>query len=361
MSVLICLSSAPWQSIPTRTQQLMTRLKGVEVLFFEPPEERGSREHKRPGRKVRPGVTAYTLPSVWGEGPMQGLRDRHDDRRLGDYIQEVLRRREERDPVLWCTTPRAVRLLDYLPYKGLVYDCDRYWTDLPPEMESELAANADVIFAASGGLVDRLSPCCDNIAVVPNGCNYPMFAREDIEVPGPLRDIVGPLIGYAGTLWADLDLSPVFTCAAAHPDWNFLFLGRQEPGPGLRRLRGMEQVILADRVPLIEVPDYIRQFDVCLDLRRAGVPSDVCPGRVFEYLASGKPVVRHSYPGQMEDFPPGVAYQSDDPHGFTAACEQAIREDGVWLRGRRRELGQAAGWDRRAESVQHILEMNTLL
>ncbi len=361
MSTVICLSAAPWQSTPTRTQQLMTRLKGVEVLFFEPPEEKGCRAHKKPGRKVRPGVTAYTLPSVWAQGPMQGLRRRHNQRRLSDYIQDVLRRHDLREPLLWCATPQAVGLLDYLPYKGLVYDCDRYWAGFPPELESELAANADVIFAASGGLADRLSPCCNNIAILPNGCNYPMFAREDIEVPAPLGDIVGPLVGYAGTLWADLDYSPVLTCVAAHPDWNYIFLGRHEPSPGLRKLRAMKQVILADRVPLIEVPDYIRQFDVCLDLRRQGVASDVCPGRVYEYLASGKPVVRHSYPGQMEDFPPGVAYQSPDLHGVVAACEQAIREDSTWLKTRRRAIGESAGWDRRADQVQQILETNMLL
>lgn len=360
MSAIVCLSAAPWQSVPTRTQQFMTRLKGVEVLFFEPPEARGSREHKKPGRKVRPGVTAYTLPNILGAPPQQRLRFRWDQRRVSDYIQDILRRRGETEPILWCATPQAVHLLDYLPYQGLVYDCDRYWTQFPPEWESELALSADVILAASAGLADRLGPCSDNIAVIPNGCNYPMFARSDIETPAPLRDIVGPLLGYAGTLWADLDYGPVFTCIAAHPDWNFLFLGRQEPSPGLKKLRGMEQVILADRVPLIEVPDYIRQCDVCMDLRREGVANDVCPGRVFEYLASGKPVVRHSFPGQIEDFP-GIAYQSDELHGFVAACEQAIREDSAWLKKRRREAGEAAGWDRRAQEVQQILEANMLL
>ncbi len=361
MNAIVCFSAASWQSTPTRTQQLMTRLKGVEVLFFEPPAAPGSRAHKKPGRKVRPGVTAYTLPSVAEEGPALRLRQRRAQRRLADYVQGVLRRHGVRDPLLWCAAPQAVSLLDYLPYKGLVYDCDRYWAELDPALESELAAQADVIFAASAGLADRLGPCCDNIAVVPNGCNYPMFAREDIAVPGPVKDIVGPLIGYAGTLWADLDYRPVLTCVAAHPDWNYIFLGKAQPSPGLKKLRAMKQVILCDRVPLIEVPDYIRQFDVCMDLQRQGVASDVCPGRVFEYLASGKPLVRHSYPGQMEDFPPGVAYQSPDLHGFVACCEQAIREDSAWLKGRRRELGQAAGWDKRAQAVQDILEMNMLL
>lgn len=362
MSAIVCISAAPWRSIPTRTQQLMTRLKGTQIFFFEPPAERGSQEYKKPGRKVRPGITVYTLPPVWDVTPRQRLRFRHNQRKTADFIQGILRRSDQREPLLWCATPEGVHLLDYLPYKGLVYDCDRYWTQFPLTWESDLAIAADVVFAASGGLVDRLSPCSGNIALVPNGCNYPMFTRSDIEVPQTLKEAGKPLLGYAGTLWADLDLDPIFTCAAAHPDWWFLLLGAQEPSPALERLRAMPQVILADRCPLIEVPDYVHQCDVCLDLRRTGVANDVCSSRIFEYLSAGKPVVRHSFPGQVEDFSvPGLCYQSDELHGFVAACEQALREDSHWLQTRRREAGEASAWDNRALTVQKILETNMLL
>ena len=59
----------------------------------------------------------------------------------------------------------------------MVYDCDRDWFDLPPRWESDLALAADVVFAASPGLADHLSPCNDNIALLPNGVNFPMFTR----------------------------------------------------------------------------------------------------------------------------------------------------------------------------------------
>ena len=53
MNQYVCLASAPWQAVPTRTQQLMTRLKGAQVLYFEPP----GRRWRKPGRKLRPGLT----------------------------------------------------------------------------------------------------------------------------------------------------------------------------------------------------------------------------------------------------------------------------------------------------------------
>lgn len=356
---IVCLSSEPWQSIPTRTQQLMTRMQGAQVLFFEPPEAQGGTEYKKSGRKVRPGVTVYTLPPVW-KTSRRGLVFRWNLRKMGEYIQGVLRRKGSKEPLLWCTNPENVHLLDYIPYRGLVYDCDRYWAGLPLDWESDLALNADVIFTASGGLMDRLKPCSENIAVVENGCNFPMFTRADIEVPGVLQGREKPLLGYIGTLWSDLDYEPVFRCAAAHPDWNFLFVGRQEPSPGLKKLKEMKRVILADRCPLIEVPDYIYQLDICMNLRRTGIASDVCSTRVFEALAAGKPVVRHSFPGQVADMPE-LMYQAEDLNGFVIECEKAMREDGVWLRGRRRDAGEEAAWDRRAQQVRTILEANMLL
>ena len=59
MKPYIVLSPEPWRSTPTRTQQLTTRLRDGEVLFFEPFHGNGPR-HKAPGRRVRPNVTVYT-------------------------------------------------------------------------------------------------------------------------------------------------------------------------------------------------------------------------------------------------------------------------------------------------------------
>ena len=62
----------------------------------------------------------------------------------------------------------------------------------------------------------------------------------------------------------------------------------------------------------------------------------------------------------MEDLP-GLIYQSDDLHGFAAACERAMREESVWRHQRRREAGEQASWENRAKEIQRILESASLL
>ena len=351
MNQYVCLASAPWQAVPTRTQQLMTRLKGAQVLYFEPP----GRRWRKPGRKLRPGLTVYTLPPVPAVEERYQLLFRGVWRRQARFIQQQLDRHRFREPVLWCTAPQAVHLLEHLNFRALVYDCDRDWPGLPLRWESDLALAADVIFAASQGLADHLSPCNDNIALLPNGVNHPMFVREGCECPASLRRLEGPVLGYAGTLWHDLDLTPVLHAAELLPRCSFVFLGRGEENPAARALERLPNVRFLSPVPPVEVPDYLSRFDVCLDLPRRGDPeNDVVPSRLYEYLSTGKPVVALYRSEQVEPFP-DVVYGAHSPEEYARLCRRALAETGDWARLRRREHGTQAAWSRRAEDVQRIL------
>ena len=354
MKQIVCLSYTPWQAVPTRTQQLMTRMKDARVLFFEPPgREKSGRER---GRKMRPGLTVYTLPPVLDVEERHHYLFRRGKQRLARYIEGVMDRCRFREPVLWLTSPEQVHLLDYLPHRGLVYDCDQDWSQLPIRWESDLALAADVIFAASPGLIDHLSPCNDNIALLPNGVNYQMFCRDDLPVPGELRGLTAPLLGRIGTLCRDLDLAPVLRAAREQPGWRFLFIGRVESNPLLADLEDCPNVALLGPRPPAEIPDYLGRFDVCFHLlRRRDEDNDIVPTRFYEYLSAGKPIVSMLFPGQVEIFP-DVVYGAHNTQEFVHLCGQALAEAGSWARLRRRGYGQAAAWSSRAQEVARILE-----
>ena len=148
MQQIVCLSAEPWRTVPTRTQQLMIRLKDAQVLFFEPP----GRRWRQPGRQMRPGLTVFTLPPLPEVEPRHALLHRQRWRWLARPILRQMERHRFKEPLLWCTDPEQIHLLELLPHRGVVYDCDRDWFDLPPRWESDLALAADVVFAASPGL-----------------------------------------------------------------------------------------------------------------------------------------------------------------------------------------------------------------
>lgn len=358
MTQIFCLSHSKWQAIPTRTQHLLSRMQDAEVLFFEPASE--PNEHTKPGRRVRPGLTVYALPPAPPVSRGLTFFSRRALRKQGTFILNVLARHEFNRPLLWATSPRNFYLLDYLIYRGLIYDCDRYWAGLPPRLESDLALAADVIFAASAGLADRLAPCCDNIALLPNGANYPMFCRTDLDLPPRIAELRGPILGFVGTIWADLDLSPVLACAKAHPDWNLVLLGRVERDAHIEALQACPNVLLLGQRPLLDVPDYIARFQVCLDLRRTGVSGDdVIPPRVYEYLSAGKPIVSMHFPGRVPEYP-DVILAAHTAQEFVVQCEQALLRDEPWLPQQRRDHGACAAWSQRADKVIEILQANGL-
>lgn len=352
MQQIVCLSAEPWRTVPTRTQQLMIRLKDAQVLFFEPP----GRRWRQPGRQMRPGLTVFTLPPLPEVEPRHALLHRQRWRWLARPILRQMERHRFKEPLLWCTDPEQIHLLELLPHRGVVYDCDRDWFDLPPRWESDLALAADVVFAASPGLADHLSPCNDNIALLPNGVNFPMFSRPSGDLPPELRDLRGPVLGWVGTIDAGLDLAPVAYAAEAHPEWTFVLLGRVRGRPRLDRLADLGNVRLLGRRHPVEVPDYVARFDVCLDLRRQDRSrSDIIPRRIYEYLSTGKPIVTHLYPGQVEAFP-DVIYGAHTPAEYCRLCQRALEEAPDWVSPRRRDYGAAAAWSNRSLEVQRILD-----
>ena len=354
MKQFLFLSRTPWRSSASRDQQLSARLRGGEVLFFEPAH--GNRHaHREPGRQVRPNVTVYTLPPARPLPEGAQLLQRRQAKRQAEFIHRTALRHGFREPVLWTTRPDQVHLLDYLSFQGLVYDCDADWSQFPPQWEGDLAAAADVVFAASPGLVDRLSPCNANIALLPNGVNFPMFSRPSGEVPPELKGLRRPILGWVGAIDEGLDLAPVEYTADRHPDWAFVLLGRVRGNPRLSYLEELGNVHLLGRRPSVEVPDYLGCFDICLDLRRQGRAfHDIIPRRIYEYLSTGKPIVTHLLPDQVEEFP-DVIYGAHSLAEYCRLCERALEEDPAWVASRRRDYGAAAAWSNRASEVQRIL------
>ena len=182
-----------------------------------------------------------------------------------------------------------------------------------------------------------------------------MFTRPQTECPPELARLTGPVLGYCGVVWEDLDLSPVMEAAQALPQCTFVFLGRVEDSPMVRRLEYFPNVLFLGLCAPVEVPDYLARFDVCLNLRRKSERyDDIVPIRVYEYLSSGTPIVSMFYPEQVEHFP-DVIYGAHSPEEFARLCLRALSETGDWARLRRQEHGASAAWSARAQQVQRIL------
>lgn len=357
MKQIICLSHLPWQPRPTRSQQLFARMGDTQVLFFEPAPPRGTPMPEQ-GRRVRAHITVYTLPAR-PDVPGPELRRRRALARCADFIQETARRHRFHAPVLWCTAPEQVLLARRVELGGLVYDCAREWGEEFLEDESELVARADVTFAASPGLAERLSPCGDNIALLPNGVNPLMFSRGELAPPEALAGLAGQtVLGRLGDVDSRVDLSPLITAALRRSEWTFLLLGRVTK-PAAKALAPYRNILLAGPVSAVEVPDCLSVCRVLFDLNRSDrLGSDIVPAHLYEYLATGLPIVTMAAPGGPEPFPE-LVYTAYDGTGFLRRCQAALKEDAA-LAPRRKELAAQSAWALRAAEVERILESTGL-
>ena len=364
MKQILCLSHEPWSNrLPGRTQQIVSRLRDTQVLYFSPAQSPRYRSFPKKGRQVRPNVIVYTFPPLFSQVSerfprlFQMVWDR-----IGRYVQETSAQRRFSEPLLWTNHPRQVHLLDRLEYSALVYDCDRVWNGFPDHWEGSLAQAADVVFAASPLLRDRLSPCSSNIALLPDGFNQPLF-DAGIRRSDPMPGVTAPILGWAGTIREGLDLSPVLYAAQARPDWGFLLLGAVDRrNPYLRQLNSLSNVYLPGPCPASEVPDWLFRCQVLMDLPRTDRPFDeVVSPRLYEYLATGKPVVTMLWPDQVEQYP-GVVYGAHDLEEFVTLCGHALTEAPAGgFAGLRRQRVAEASWPRRVDEVERILTTAGLL
>ena len=169
------------------------------------------------------------------------------------------------------------------------------------------------------------------------------------------------MLGWAGTIHGDLDLSPLLYAAQARPRWTFLLLGRREHNPLLRRLARLPNVHFLPPCPLLEVPEHLSRCRVLLNFLREDQPDcDVIPTRIYEYLSTGRPIVSMLWPDQVEHFP-DVVYGAHSNQEFLALCERALEEPPAWVSQRRLAHGAAAAWSLRAGQVSRILGTAGLL
>lgn len=346
---IVCFGLTPWQSgIPARTEQLISRLASRgEVLYFEPPY----RSNGAKSRQVRPNVTAIPLPPPLPMVSIHPALFRRWQQRAARFAAKTMDNFGIRDPLFWLSSPEWLPLIEGLPRKGLIYDCTRDFSLLPVEWEQELAYTSDVCLAASPSLAAHLNHYSANAVVVPNGCNFPVFAGVH-----PRRDSRHKVFTYCGTLWDDLILEPLLACARAHPEWNFRLAGAVEERSTIPpQVAALPNVVLTGPYEPRDMAAILNESDVCLNLlRRDATVLDVIPNRIYEYLATGKPIVSMLYPEQIESFADTI-YGASSPREFIRCCERAVLETADFLPERRRRHALAANWSHRAEQVAEIL------
>ena len=376
MKQIVCLSTSPWFPIPTRKQQVMSRLGDARILYFDPSvsylaplKDPNTREklhaHRNAGQLVAPGLTVYSLPPVLPLFNRFRWINRLNQKRVARYVRKKMKAHGFDQPVLWTYSPVSCDAVDKIPHSALVYDCvDRhsaYGGQMNPElvdaMELELAKKANMVFATADSLCQRLREVNESAQMIPNGANYERFsqAAQPQPMPEELAGLQGPVFGFVGALQQCISYDLIVAAAQARPDWNFVLIGGKKPGVDLSQLEALENVHFLGLKPNEELPKYLAHFDVCLNLfASSDLSKDVSPLKFYEYLATGKPIVSTPQPDQILQYAP-LIHIADGADAFIDACAAALEDTDPARRDARMEAGKDSSWDARVEQMCRLL------
>jgi len=267
--------------------------------------------------------------------------------------------------LIWASVPYAIKWLPYFPEALVCYDCTERFGHFPWASEAyrvrlarwdkELAQRADLVFVQTEDHLREKSLLNPATFLLPNAVDVSLFEKTQLSAtPSEVKSIGRPRIGYVGSINSRLDWQLVHYLATVRPSWQFVFVGNGIPDNcGGSAVAKLPNVHFLGEKPYQLVSTYVNSFDVCLiPLKTDALTASQSPLKLFDYLASGRPIVSVPLDGLAEF--KSVVYAAQQAEDFVAKIETALAEDPE-LSAKRRKLAQDNSWEVRVEQLRSIL------
>jgi glycosyltransferase involved in cell wall biosynthesis len=204
--------------------------------------------------------------------------------------------------------------------------------------------SADLVWAGTRELVEEFTELNARTAQHPVGADHGLAGGTPAL---ELADLPRPLVIYAGSMRAYLNVGLIRGTAERLGDMSFVFVG---PAADFLAplVSGVRNVHVIGPRPYGLLADYLAAADVAIAPHQvAPATRAVVPEKLFGYLAAGLPVVTTAVAGAEELR--RLVWIARDPSEFARAIQGALKRD----RERRRSYRQAAvaplSWDAVAE------------
>lgn len=268
-----------------------------------------------------------------------------------NWVTEILPlfRKERNGRVgVWCSWPKLAKTLDEYQADWIVYDCvDDFAVTLP--YEKEMVDLADVITCTAERIKERLSKMYPYkpIKLIPNAYDKSM----GLHVPNFTLPMERKTIGYIGA-WAPwVDEALIRKLACALPAINIVIIGVEFDKKF--RLHDIPNITYLGHLPHNQLTAHLRMFSVCLiPFRINSITLATNPVKMYEYLATGKPVVSTNLPEckKYEDVISIGAGHLD----FIAKVKSLIKDPGD--ENSRRQIALSNTWENRCQSIVSIID-----
>ena len=378
---LIFVSLEDWDDVWRRNQfvcaALARRFPQSKILFVGLPRNvsHDLKHGKFSALRSQPTVTLPEFPNITITHALKLFPDSLPlGRRLNEWaarnhIRKVASSLGMKNPLLWLNPHSAVHMAGKMGERGVVYDITDDWAEAPSfsdrdrkliiEQDRELCARADLVVVCSESLEQSRRNRSKKILLLKNGVDNDRYAAiPDHPEPGPWPR---PVFGYTGTIHSDrFDVDLVSGIADTFPEGSLVLVGPDHlTGEEKTRLQTKKNVHVTGPVPYAKIPGVMSQFDVCI-VPHVETPftNSLNPLKLWEYLASGKPVVSTNVAG-FNSYPEFCRIATGR-ESFTGACREALVENGEHRAARRSEA-RKHGWEQRIDVLLDTLAASGLI
>ncbi len=339
---IVIFSSVAWNFLWQRPQHIASKLadKGHNIVFFENPifvnsaaivKERIKERKFIDLRRVRSNLWVVTLYLPPFQGKFSALKDRFSKL----YFDYCLRKIGFHPDAAIYYSLHLVSLIDTLDSMNskIAFDFVDDIMSFPEfafeeylKMQSKLIDSSSVVFATSKLLCDKIGLHDSRCVYLPNAMDFDHFNRAaDAAVKlDELPNLRHPVIGFIGAFldWVDDDL--VCKLAQAHPEYSILLVGPVNVGKD--KLGKHSNIFMVGTKPYETLPQYLSNVDVCIiPFKINNITLASNPIKMYEYLASGKPVVSTALPEVLRNASE-IVYVGRDYEDFVRKVELAVQE-----------------------------------
>jgi glycosyltransferase involved in cell wall biosynthesis len=256
----------------------------------------------------------------------------------------------------WFAVPHPAAMAGQVGDEFVVYYCIDDYAALArmdaeriKALDEALSRRADIVFVASGTLLDRKRQLNRRVEYSPHGVDFDLFRLAQdpaTEIADGAQGLNQPIIGYFGSIANYTDLKLIAHLARQRPAWTFLLIGMASVD--ISAVAGLPNVRLPGPQAYESLPRWAKAFDVAIApyrIDRQVLHSN--PLKIREYLATGKPVVSIRTP-EIERLG-GVVYMADSYDDFLHQIELALQSDSAAARQDRMDAVRNSSWQACAE------------
>lgn len=371
---LMLLGIYPWnyEKLSDTVRSMTTELAGIERIFLNPwAETRSTAIHwqERQDNGVRIWNPPYSfLPTRYG---IHRIREQLSARALKKDAEKLLGADWREQTVLYVTASTLEQSYEYvmaLQPKRIVFDIlddNLGFPGIAPDKHAELkrmfleiAERAERITAVSQYLVDQTREWTGReVTYLPNGVDVDRFHTQPTgSEPADLADIPHPRLTFMGALTSWIDMRLLEKSARALPEAQFVIVGPvfdSVDRESMDKMKQLHNVHFLGAKPFEDVARYMHASDALLLPRTYDPYSLACdPLKLYEYLATGKPVVstRHPSAKRFSD----VVFIGSDDESFIEGIVQALRRDPE-IAKQQAGLVNSLSWKTRADKLLGLL------